>query len=153
MNKVNINFTNNNILGFILAILLLIYLYLDTPLPFVFVLNNLYLMITIIISIIIFLYLCVYFNIFLAIIFALVVFEIIRKSLEPNLQNIDKSLHYYNTLNVQSSEVISEKLKTNNTLEEEMILNVKSKKNNSPLLDSPRYQALLPNLEGTSNLE
>ena len=119
MNKVNINFTNNNILGFILAILLLIYLYLDTPLPFVFVLNNLYLMITIIISIIIFLYLCV----------------------------------YYNTLNVQSSEVISEKLKTNNTLEEEMILNVKSKKNNSPLLDSPRYQALLPNLEGTSNLE
>jgi len=143
---------HKNIFSLLFGLLLIIYLYLGTPVPANIMLNNIVLIIAIIISVVITIFLSSKVNIFVGIIFALVAFEVIRKSLTPNLSNIDKNIQYYNNSTSNADVVLSDKLKKTNTLEQEMVSNMESVVGNN-IGQSPRYQPILADTIGVSNLE
>ena len=145
---------NKNVLPVLLGVLLLVYLYLDTPLPFVLILKNLSLWVAILVSLVVVCYLFKKVNIFVAIIFAIVAFEVIKKSImsqDPN--NLNKNMQYYNNLKPSSNVVLSDRLKESNTLEQEMVENMVPSVEQEQVPVSARYQALLPDLAGTSPLD
>ena len=143
---------NKNTHSLILGIVFIIYLYLGTPVPANIILQNGSLIVSIIVSLLIFSYLCSKVNIFVAIIFGLIAIEVIRKSLKPNLNDIDKNIQYYNSEPNQDV-VISNKLKKNNTLEQEIVANMYSTIGNNFLGQSPRYQPLLADSVGSAQIE
>ena len=144
---------NKNIFSLLFGLLLIIYLYLGTPVPANIMLNNIVLMFAVLISVGIVIFLSSKVNIFVGIIFALVAFEVIRKSLTPNLDNIDKNIQYYNNNSTSNADVVlSDKLKKSNTLEQEMVSNMESIVSNN-IGQSPRYQPILADTVGVSNLE
>ena len=143
---------NKNNPSILLGILLIGYLYLDTPLPFNLVLEKMSLLVTILLAVFVTCYLCINLNVYVAIIFLIVAYEVIRKSMKQNPKNINKKVRFYG--NSQSnSTVISEKLKESNTLEQEMVSKmVPTIKRDEPN-PTPRYQALLPDLTGTAPID
>ena len=143
---------NKNIFSLLFGLLLIIYLYLGTPVPANIMLNNIVLIFAVLISAGIVIFLSSKVNIFVGIIFALVAFEVIRKSLTPNLDNIDKNIQYYNNSTSNADVVLSDKLKKSNTLEQEMVSNMESIVGNN-IGQSPRYQPILADTIGVSNLE
>ncbi len=144
---------NKNALPLLIGVLLLAYLYLDTPVPVNLVLDNISLVIAVLITVIIFSCLCIKVNIFVAIIFALVVCEIIRKSLKPNLNKINKNIKYYEKTNSNSNVILSNKLKDSNTLEQEIVNRMVTVVRNDTPRQTPRYQPLLANSAGSSQVE
>ena len=77
-------FQSKNFLSSLLGVLLLVYLYFDTPLPFLLILKSYSLVLASLISLVIFCYLMKKLNIFVAIIFAIVAYEIIKKIYNHN---------------------------------------------------------------------
>ena len=144
---------NNNVFPLLLGSLLMVYLYLGTPVPANLILQNVSLVIAVVISILIFCSLCAKVNVFVAIIFALVAFEVIKKSLKPNLNDVDKNIQYYNNILSNADVVLSDKLKNVNTLEQEMVSKMVPVSGNNPPGQSPRYQPLLADSAGSSQLE
>ena len=69
----------------------------------------------------------------------------------PN--NLNKNVQYYNNLKPSSNVVISDRLKESDTLEQEMVENMVPVVDQQAVSESPRYQALLPDLAGTSQLD
>lgn len=155
MSVLNNLFQNKNVLPVLLGVLLLVYLYLDTPLPFVLMLNNFSLLVAILVSLVVVCYLCKKTNVFVAIIFALVAFEVIKKSINPSdPNNLNRNVQYYDNLNpANSNVVISDRLKKSNTLEQEMVENMIPEVEQEQAPVSARYQALLPDLGGASQLD
>lgn len=156
MSELNKLFKNKDVLPVLLGVLLLVYLYLDTPLPFVLILRNISLWVAIFVSLVGSCYLSKKVNLFVALIFAMVAFEVIRKSMDSrNPNNLNKDVQYYNNLKPSNSDiVISDRLKESDTLEQDMVENM------MPSVDqqlatpvSARYQALLPDLGGASQLD
>ena len=143
---------NKDSIPIMIGILLIGYLYLDTPLPFNLKLGNISLLITILFAVCITYFLFVNVNIFVAIIFVLVTYEILRKSANVNKKNIDKKVKFYNSP-PNSSSIISDKLKESNTLEQEMVSQMVPPVTKNTLLPTPRYQATLPTFTGASLLE
>ena len=154
MNRDNKILLKNDSLTVIIGIALIIYLYLDTPVPAKLMLNNYFLFLALFIVVVIFYNLFNKVNMFVALLFALVAFEIIRKSMKPDLNNINKKIAYYDNFIPTSERVISEKLKKNNTLEQDMVNIMKQTKmaNDYPRR-SPRYQPIAPNIAGSSQIE
>ena len=154
MNYANKILLKTDPLTMIIGIALIIYLYLDTPVPSKLMLNNYYLFLAIFIVGLIFYHLVNYVNMFVALLFGLVAFEIIRKSMKPDLNNINKKISFYDDFMPTSERVISEKLKINNTLEQDMVNIMKQTKmaNDYPIR-SPRYQPIAPNIAGSSQIE
>ena len=73
--------------------------------------------------------------------------------LKPNLRNLNRSANYYNSSNVNSNVVISDRLKDPNTLEQEMVNKmITNTKMDHPKL-TPRYHPLLPNSAGATLVE
>ena len=69
----------------------------------------------------------------------------------PKKNTLNRNIKYYNN-NINIDRVLSDKLRKSGTLEEEQVNSMKInfyKVNNS---ESPRYQPLLPSLEGTSSI-
>lgn len=144
---------NKNTLSLFLGAVLMVYLYLGTPVPAVIILQNVSLILAVIVAVVIFCSLFMNVNIFIAILFALVAFEVIRKSLKPNLSNIDKTIQYYNNTESNADVVISDKLKVLNTLEQNMVANMEAVSGNNHLSQTPTYQPLLAESAGSSQLE
>jgi len=72
---------------------------------------------------------------------------------KPNLRNLNKNVKYYDNLTPTSEVVISDKLKDQNTLEQEMVnYMIETTKQEHPQL-TPRYHPLLPNSAGASLVE
>ena len=146
-------FQHKNSLHVVLSVLLLAYLYLDTPLPIVLILHKFSLGLSILVSLVVVCYLCKKVNVFVAIIFALVAFEVIRKSMNPDLQNLNKNVQYYNNLKSSSNVVISDRLKESASLEEELVENMIPVVNQQLVPESPRYQSVIPDLGGATQLD
>lgn len=147
-------FQSKNFLSSLLGVLLLVYLYFDTPLPFLVILKSYSLVLASLISLVIFCYLMKKLNIFVAIIFAIVAYEIIKKStIITDLNSINKEVLYYNNSKPSSNMVISERLKESDTLEQEMVKNMIPITDQHFVPESPRYQALLPDLSGASQID
>jgi len=145
---------NKNLFPVLLGSLLMVYLYLGTPVPANLILQNVSLIIAIVISILIFCCLCARVNIFVAIIFALVAFDVIKKSLKPNLNDVDKNIQYYNNNILSNTEIVlSDKLKNSNTLEQDMVSKMSTVSGNNPPGQTPRYQPLLADSAGSSQIE
>jgi len=69
----------------------------------------------------------------------------------PKKNTLNRNIKYYDN-NINIDRVLSDKLRKSGTLEEEQVNSMKInfyKVNNS---ESPRYQPLLPSLEGTSSI-
>ena len=147
-------FLQKNMLPVLLGILLMMYLYLGTPLPTNLVLHNFTLVVAILVSVVLFGFLSTKVNLVVAIVFAIVAFEVIRKSLKPNLNNISKDVKYYETTKSNTNVVISQKLKdSSNTLEQEMVDKmIIVTKQNTPG-QSARYQPLIADSAGSSQIE
>ena len=143
----------NDKLTMLIGLALVVYLYLDTPVPSQLMLNNYYLFIVILISGYGFYYLVNNVNMFVGLLFALVSFQIIRKSLTPELKNIDKKLLYYDDMKSTADRVISSKLKKSNTLEQEMVNLMKQTKikKEYPQI-SAKYKKKKKKIEGYSDL-
>tara|TARA_B100001093_G_C26770257_1_gene989810 strand:+ start:1008 stop:1469 length:462 start_codon:yes stop_codon:yes gene_type:complete len=147
-------FQGKNLIASILGVLLLVYLYFDTPLPFLIILKSYSLFLVSLLSLVIFCYLMKNLNIFVAIIFAIVAFEVIKKStIIGDLNNVSKELQYYDNSKSFSNIVISERLKDSDTLEQEIVKNMVPISQPHFIPESPRYQALLPDLAGTSQVD
>ena len=154
MSSVNKILLKNDKFTVLIGMALIIYLYLDTPVPAKIMLNNYFLFIAIFIVGAVFYYLVNNVNLFIALLFGLVAFEIIRKSMKPDLKNIDKKIAYYDNFMPTSEKVISDKLKKNNTLEQDMVnLMKQTKMANDYPRRSPRYQPIAPNIAGSSQIE
>ena len=67
-------------------------------------------------------------------------------------EKINKDIKYYDN-NIHIGKVLSDKLKKSGTLEEEQVNSMKINFNKITNRESPRYQPILPSLEGTSNLD
>ena len=143
----------NDKLTMLIGLALVVYLYLDTPVPSQLMLNNYYLFIVILISGYGFYYLVNNVNMFVGLLFALVSFQIIRKSLTPELKNIDKKLLYYDDMKSTADRVISSKLKKSNTLEQEMVNLMKQTEieEDYPQI-SAKYKPVTSKIEGYSDL-
>ena len=144
---------NKNGFPVLLGVLMLVYLYLGTPLPTNFVLDKVTLFLALFVAVILVCYLFNNVNIYVAIIFVIVAFEIINKSLTPNPSNINKDVRYYSNTKSNTNVILSDKLKDSNTLEQEIVDKmVTITKQNTPG-QSPRYQPLLADSAGSSKIE
>jgi hypothetical protein len=143
---------NKNNASLLLGAILIIYLYLGTPVPANLILQNFQLVISVVFFTVIFSCLYTKVNIFVAIIFALVAFEVIRKSLKPDLNNLDKNIQYYNNI-PNKNIVISNKLKNSDSLEQEMVNNMKSIVGFNYLNSIPKYKPVLSNSVKSSQIE
>jgi len=151
-NKLNFK---NHTLAVVIAIALLMYLYLDTPVPAKLMLNKNLVVVAALLILFCSYHLMKKTNILVAILFALVGLDVIRKSLIPDLNDISKKITYYDNLEpVAAADVISDKLKNSNTLEQDIVqnMNLASMSEDRPQ-SSARYQPILPDLIGASNLE
>ena len=137
----------------IVGLMMLVYLYLDTPVPAKLMLNNYLLFLAVFIVGIVGYHLVNHVSIYIAILFIIIAFEVVRKSAEPNLHKIDKKITYYDNMTSTSEKVISDKLKEDDNLEQDMVTLMKIPKvTNSIPRTSPRYQPIAPNLAGSSQL-
>lgn len=155
MSKINSVNIQSNIFSVMISIILLIYLYLDTPVPARLILNNYFLLLAIVVILFIFYYLFNKVNIFVALLFALVAFEIVRKSMKPDQYYINKNITFYDNLSPTSDKIISQKLTNQDiTLEQEMVtlMNQVNVANDYPR-SSPRYQPIVANLAGSAQLD
>ena len=69
-----------------------------------------------------------------------------------NNEKINKDIKFYDN-NINIDKVLSYKLKKSGTLEEEQINSMKINFYKTSNAESPRYQPILPSLEGTSNID
>lgn len=96
-------------------------------------------------------------SLILLLILGTILFYLIYQSYQFNIdtsnnKTINKNIKYYDN-NVNIDTVLSDKLRKSGTLEEEQVNSMKVnyyKTNNN---ESPRYQPVLPSLEGTSNID
>ena len=155
MSKIGSLNIQSNIFSVMISIVLLIYLYLDTPVPARLMLNNYYLLLAIVVIVFVFYHLLNKVNIFVALLFALVAFEVVRKSMKPDEYYIDKRIAYYDNGSSTSDNIISPKLMNHNmTLEQEMVvlMNQVGLANSHPRT-SPRYQPIVANLAGSAMID
>ena len=145
--------SNKNMISLSMGSLLMVYLYLGTPVPANIILHNVSLALSVIFSIVMFFSLCSKINIFVAILFALVAFEVINKSLHPQLSNINKNIQYYNNTESNKNTILSDKLKSSDTLEQDMVSNMNTIIGNNHLNRVPTYQPLLADSAGSSQVE
>lgn len=73
------------------------------------------------------------------------------KNETSNNKNIDKDLKYYDN-NIHIDSVLSDKLKKSGTLEEEQVNSMKINYYKITNTGSPRYQPILPSIEGMSTI-
>ena len=69
-----------------------------------------------------------------------------------NNEKINKDIKYYHN-NIHIDKVLSDRLKKSGTLEEELVNGMKVNFYKTSNGESPRYQPILPSLEGTSNID
>ena len=69
-----------------------------------------------------------------------------------NNEKINKDIKYYDN-NIHIDKVLSDRLKKSGTLEEELVNGMKVNFYKTSNGESPRYQPILPSLEGTSNID
>ena len=143
---------NKDFVNVLLGLLLLSYLYLDTPFPINLKLGTISLVVFTLLAL--YLSYCLFkkFNIFVVILFILAAYEVIRKSANVNINNINKNTQFYNSAPT-SETIISDRLKNSYTLEQEMVDNMVPVVKHPPKLLSPKYQAVLPDLTGTSEVD
>jgi hypothetical protein len=147
-------FLHKNTLPILLSVLLMTYLYLGTPLPINLVLQDFTLIVAILVSIVLFGFLSTKVNLVVAIVFAIVSYEVIRKSLKPDLNNISKDVKYYENTKSNSIVVISDKLKdTSSTLEQEMVDKMIIVTKQDTPGQTARYQPLVADSAGSSQIE
>ena len=79
------------------------------------------------------------------------IYESYKFKIDLTNKNIGKNIKYYDN-NIHIGKVLSEKLKKSGTLEEEQVNNMKVNFYKTTNGESPRYQPILPSLEGTSNI-
>jgi uncharacterized membrane protein YciS (DUF1049 family) len=79
------------------------------------------------------------------------IYESYKFKIDLTNKNIGKNIKYYDN-NINIGKVLSEKLKKSGTLEEEQVNNMKVNFYKTTNGESPRYQPILPSLEGTSNI-
>jgi hypothetical protein len=143
---------NKDLVNCLIGLLLMSYLYLDTPFPMGIKLGKLPLVVCVLLALYLSYYLFKNVNIFISILFVLVAYEVIKKSAKVDKNNINKNTKFYNSPPT-SENIISEKLKKPYTLEQEMVDKMVPVVKHSPKVLSPRYQALLPDLTGTSSID
>ena len=149
--KFNQKFSDKkNLLYLILGLLLLVYLYLETPIPLNMILNDTLLTIVIIILIVVSYLLISKINIFVGLLFMIIAFEILRKLINNKTMPIDR-------LTVKTTETDlkingANGLKQDYTLEESIVTIMNNSKNNHQEMDDPEYQPKLPDLTSTSSI-
>jgi len=146
-------FKNKDIYPVSIGILLLGYLYLETPLPFNMVLQNSSLAVSILIALLIVYYLYLNVNVYVAIIFIIVAYEIIRKSMKQDPKYLNKDVNFYNKFNSNTNNVISNKLKDSDTLEQEIVNTMVPTINHNTSTPTPKYQSVLTNINGTAPVD
>lgn len=87
----------------------------------------------------------------LILIISYIAFETFNISRMHNIKSNDTSLQYYD--NKVSNNVLSNYFKKSSTLEQELVetMNTQFYRDHKP--ESPSFQALLPSLEGTTNID
>ena len=80
------------------------------------------------------------------------IYESYQFKIESTNKNINKDIKYYDN-NIHIGKVLSEKLKKSGTLEEEQVNSMKVNFYKTTNGELPRYQPILPSLEGTSNID
>lgn len=96
-------------------------------------------------------------NLIILLILGSILFYLIYESYQFKMdssdnEKINKDIKYYDN-NIHIGKVLSDKLKKSGTLEEEQVNSMKINFNKITNRESPRYQPILPSLEGTSNLD
>lgn len=86
-----------------------------------------------------------------------ILFYLIYESQKLNIEisdnkNIHKDLKYYDN-NINTDKILSDKIKKHNTLEEEQVNSMKVNFYKTSNKESPRYQPILPSLNGSSSIE
>lgn len=155
MTKINGVNIQSSMFAILISIVLLMYLYFDTPVHARLMLNNYFLLLAIVVILFVFYQLLNKVNVFVALLFALVAFEVVRKSMRPDAYNPDKKIQYYDAMSPTSNTIISPKLIDHETtLEQEMVtlMNQVGAANTHPRT-SPRYHPIVANLAGTSQIE
>jgi len=143
---------NKDFVNTLMGLLLMSYLYLDTPFPINVKLGKVSLVASVLLALYLSYYLFKNVNVFVAILFVLVAYEVIKKSAMVDSNNINKNTKFYNSPPT-SENIISDKLKNSYTLEQEMVDKMVPVVKHAPKLLSPRYQALLPDLTGTASID
>jgi|TARA_B100001093_G_C26591796_1_gene911834 hypothetical protein len=80
------------------------------------------------------------------------IYESYQFKIESTNKDINKDIKYYDN-NIHIGKVLSDKLKKSGTLEEEQVNSMKVNFYKTTNGESPRYQPVLPSLEGTSNID
>ena len=145
---------NKNLFCVILGLLLITYLYLETPVPINVILNDTLLGLVVLCLIIIAYYLIAHVNVFVGIIFIIIAYEIVRKvnnnRIEDGSLDMSNKKKYHSSTNVKS--IISPNLKSDVTLEENIVNSMESHNNQIVNLDDSNYKPILPDLSSTSDL-
>jgi len=141
---------NKNLLYLILGLLLLVYLYLETPVPLNMIINDTLLTIISIVLIVVSYLLISKVNIFVGLLFIIIAFELLRKLIGNKPMPIDR-------LSVKTTETDlkingANGLKKEYTLEESIVTTMNNSKNNHQEMDDPEYQPQLPDLTSTSDI-
>ena len=141
---------NKNLLYVILGVLLVIYLYLETPVPINLILNDTLLMVVVICFIIVSYFLITKLNIFVGLLFIIIAFEILRKISFNQNGNFERLKTYTSESNLKS--LGHSNLKKAYTLEEKIVNTMNNSNNNNGQMESAEYKPLLPDLSSTSTL-
>jgi len=145
-----LNHLNKNTLSsVVVGSIMLVYLYLDTPLPFTVVLGDFTFIILTIVTLIASCFIYQLTNIFVAVIYLVVLYELIKKVKLNNIniinnRNSPATKNYYNKENPEV--VISNNFDKSISLEEEMVNNILPSHSHSTLNRTDRVQPLLPDL-------
>lgn len=84
---------------------------------------------------------------------AILVIYLVMEYTKPRLQKFDREATYYDGSELSSDDVISDKLKKSDTLEQDMVEKMVSSTQIDYPRSSPRYHPLLPNAAGSTLVE
>lgn len=87
----------------------------------------------------------------LILIISYIAFETLNAYKLSNITSNDTSVQYYN--NKVSNNVLSNHFKKSSTLEQELVETMNTQFYRDHKSESPTFQALLPSLEGTTNID
>ena len=149
MASTNFLLQNKNLISIVVGILLLGYLYYSVLETKSLVINNVSLVLIVLVLLVL---ACFYFpkvNILVILVILIVVYLMVNGINLKYDQNVHKTTTYYNGLSDPDA-VISNKLKTPNTLEEELVEKMAPIVNQGPNYQSQRVQPCLPDLSQTS---
>ena len=147
---------NKNLFCVILGLLLVTYLYLETPVPINVILNDTLLGIVVLCSIILGYYLIAHVNVFIGIIFIIIAYEIIRKINDNRNGNgngnwdMSNKKQYHSSTNSKS--IIPPNLKQGVTLEENIVDSMNTINNHMIQQEEQNYKPVLPDLSSASDI-